>query len=123
MTPFIDMRVGRNYHPLNQITFFYQRAFVHDMRWKDLEIDSLPDVPTVTGSEWQLGVVERKDGVYLEFLSDATLYSDATIQIVQRHFARFCAGRDGSGSTFIAIEVNDGRGDRKILRWAALCCR
>ncbi|MGA8290422.1 MAG: condensation domain-containing protein [Acidobacteriaceae bacterium] len=88
VTPFIDMRVGRNYHPLNQITFFYQRAFVHDMRWKDLEIDSLPDVPTVTGSEWQLGVVERKDGVYLEFLSDATLYSDATIQIVQRHFAR-----------------------------------
>ena len=88
VTPVIDMRVGRNYHPLNQITFFYQRAFVHDMRWKNLEIDSLPDVPTVTGSEWQLGVVERKDGVYLEFLYDATLYSDATIQIVQCHFAR-----------------------------------
>ena len=88
VTPVIDMRVGRNYHPLNQITFFYQRAFVHDMRWKDIEIESLPDVPTVTGSEWQLGVVERKDGVDLEFLYDATLYSEATIQIVQRHFAR-----------------------------------
>jgi thioesterase domain-containing protein/non-ribosomal peptide synthetase component F/NRPS condensation-like uncharacterized protein len=88
VTPLIDMRVGRNYHPLNQITFFYQRAFVHDMRWKDLDIESLPDVPTVTGSEWQLGVVERKNGVFLEFLYDATLYSEATIQIVQRHFAR-----------------------------------
>ncbi|HTU50733.1 MAG TPA: condensation domain-containing protein [Acidobacteriaceae bacterium] len=88
VTPVIDMRVGRNYHPLNQITFFYQRAFVHDMRWKGLEIEALPDVPTVTGSEWQLGVVERKDGVYLEFLYDATLYSEATIQIVQRNFAR-----------------------------------
>lgn len=86
-TPLIDMRVGRQYHPLNQITFFYQRAFVHDMHWKDLEIDSLPDVPAATGSEWQLGVVERKAGVFLEFLYDATLYSEATIQTVQRHFA------------------------------------
>jgi thioesterase domain-containing protein/non-ribosomal peptide synthetase component F len=88
VTPLVDMRVGRHYHPLNQITFFYQRAFVHDMAWKGLEIDSLPDVPAVTGSEWQLGVVERKSGVFLEFLYDATLYSEATIQIVQRHFAR-----------------------------------
>lgn len=88
VTPLIDMRVGREYHSLNQITFFYQRAFVHEMQWKGLEIDALPDVPTVTGSEWQLGVVERNSGVYLEFLYDATLYSEATIQIVQRHFAR-----------------------------------
>jgi thioesterase domain-containing protein/acyl carrier protein len=88
VTPLVDMRVGRRYHPLNQIIFFYQRAFVHDMQWKNLEIDSLPDVPSVTGSEWQLGVVERKAGVFLEFLYDATLYSEATIQTVQRHFAR-----------------------------------
>ena len=88
VTPLVDMRVGRQYHPLNQITFFYQRAFVHDMQWKNLEIDSLPDVPSVTGSEWQLGVVERKEGVFLEFLYDATLYSQATIETIQRHFAR-----------------------------------
>ncbi|MGB8478111.1 MAG: condensation domain-containing protein [Acidobacteriaceae bacterium] len=88
LTPLVDMRVGPHYHPLNQITFFYQRAFVHEMQWKGLEIDSLPDVPAVTGSEWQLGVVERTNGVYLEFLYDATLYSEATIQMVQRHFAR-----------------------------------
>jgi thioesterase domain-containing protein len=88
VTPLVDMRVGQQYHPLNQITFFYQRAFVHDMQWKNLEIDSLPDVPAVTGSEWQLGVVERKAGVFLEFLYDATLYSQATIQTVQDHFAR-----------------------------------
>ena len=88
VTPLVDMRVGRDYHPLNQITFFYQRAFVHEMQWKGLEIDSLPDVPAVTGSEWQLGVVERNSGVHLEFLYDATLYSEATIRIVQRHFAR-----------------------------------
>ncbi|MES2221040.1 MAG: condensation domain-containing protein, partial [Acidobacteriota bacterium] len=87
LTPLVDMRVGSHYHPLNQITFFYQRAFVHEMQWKGLEIDSLPDVPAVTGSEWQLGVVERKDGVFLEFLYDATLYSKKTIQVAQRHFA------------------------------------
>jgi thioesterase domain-containing protein/non-ribosomal peptide synthetase component F/NRPS condensation-like uncharacterized protein len=88
VTPLVDMRVGPYYHPLNQITFFYQRAFVHEMEWKDLEIDSLPDVPAVTGSEWQLGIVERKSGVFLEFLYDATLYSQATIQLVHRHFSR-----------------------------------
>jgi len=88
LTPLVDMRVGPHYHPLTQITFFYQRAFVHEMQWKGLEIDSLPDVPAVTDSEWQLGVVERKNGVFLEFLYDATLYSEATIRIVQRHFAR-----------------------------------
>lgn len=88
VTPLVDMQVGPHYHPLNQITFFYQRAFVHEMQWKGLEIDSLPDVPAVTGSEWQLGAVERKNGVFLEFLYDATLYSEETIQMVQRHFAR-----------------------------------
>lgn len=88
VTPLLDMRVGRQYHPLNQFTFFYQRAFVHDMEWKGLEIQSLPDVPAVTDSEWQLGVVEREAGVFLEFLYDATLYSEAAIQTVQRHFAR-----------------------------------
>jgi thioesterase domain-containing protein/non-ribosomal peptide synthetase component F len=88
LTPLVDMRVGPHYHPLTQITFFYQRAFVREMRWKGLEIDSLPDVPAVTGSEWQLGVVERTNGVFLEFLYDAKLYSEATIQVVQRHFAR-----------------------------------
>ena len=88
VTPFVDMRVGTQYYPLNQITFFYQRAFVHGMEWKGLHIDSLPDVPSVTGTEWQLGVVERNEGVFLEFLYDATLYSKATIQMVERHYAR-----------------------------------
>ncbi len=87
LTPLVDMRVGKHYHPLNQVTFFYQRSFVHNMRWKELDVDSLPDVPVVTGSEWQLGVVERETGVFLEFLYDATLYTEATIQAVQRHFA------------------------------------
>lgn len=88
LTPLVEMEVGPQYHPLNQITFFYQRAFVHDMEWKDLRIASLPDVPSVTETEWQLGVVERKAGVALELLYDATLYSPTTIQTVQRHFAR-----------------------------------
>ena len=91
ITPLVDMRVGRQYHPLNQITFFYQRAFVHDMEWKDLRVASLPDVPSVTGSEWQLGVVERDAGMFLEFLYDTTLYSQATIQTVQRHYAHLLA--------------------------------
>ena len=86
--PLVDMRVDRRYHPLNQIIFFYQRPFVHDMEWKGLHIESLPDVPSFTASEWQLGIVERSEGVFLEFLYDATLYSQATIQTVTEHFTR-----------------------------------
>jgi len=88
VTPLVDMRVSDGYHPLNQIIFFYQRAFVHDMQWKDLRVQSLPDTPSVTGSEWQLGVVERGDGIVLEFLYDSTLYSRPTIQMAAHHFTR-----------------------------------
>ena len=116
VTPLVDMRVGRQYHPLNQITFFYQRAFVHDMQWKNLEIDSLPDVPSVTGSEWQLGVVERKEGVFLEFLYDATLYSQATIETIQRHFARLLREAVTAPDTAsVSVENFDSHGSRTIF--------
>ncbi len=88
VTPLVDMRVAGGYHPLNQITFFYQRAFVHDMEWKGLRVQSLPDAPSVASSEWQLGIVERGGGISLEFLYDATLYSQRTIQAAGRHFLR-----------------------------------
>ncbi len=86
VTSMVDMRMAGGYHPLSQIIFFYQRAFVHDMEWKGLRVQSLPDAPSVTGSEWQLGIVERAGVVFLEFLYDATLYSRETIQTVGHHF-------------------------------------
>ncbi|MEO6830398.1 MAG: condensation domain-containing protein, partial [Acidobacteriaceae bacterium] len=91
VAPLMDMRVVRGYHPLNQITFFYQRAFVHDMDWQGVSVRSLPDLPAATGSEWQLGVVERGDVVSAEFQYDATLYSEQTMDLVGHHYARLLA--------------------------------
>ncbi len=88
VSPLVDMRVAGGYHPLNQITFFYQRAFVHDMEWHGLKVKSLPDTASVTGSEWQLGIVERDGEIFLEFLYDATRYSSSSSQAVCRHFAQ-----------------------------------
>lgn len=91
VAPLLDMRVVRGHHPLNQITFFYQRAFVHDMQWGNLQVRTLPEIPEVAGGEWQLGVVERADGISVEFLYDATLYSEQTMRYVEQHYAGLLA--------------------------------
>jgi len=88
VAPLMDMRVSPEYHSLNQITFFHQRAFVHDMEWGTLRIKSLPEVPDSPGGEWQLGVVERKETTSVEFLYDTSLYSEQTMDLVQQHYTR-----------------------------------
>lgn len=85
LMPLVNMQVTDIYHPLNQVVFFYQRAFVHNMEWKNIHVQPLPDTPSVTGSEWQLGVVEREDGIALEFVYDTTLYSQTAMQNVVRN--------------------------------------
>lgn len=86
--PLVEMKGSETYHPLNQVVFFYQRAFVHKMEWKDIHVQPLPDIPAATGSEWQLGVVEREDSIALEFVYDASLYSQSAMRHVVRDFTR-----------------------------------
>lgn len=88
VAPLLDMRVIDGRHALNQISFFHQRAFVHDMQWGALEVKNLPHIPGVAGSEWQLGVVERNEGFTAEFLYDAAMYSATTMSLVGSHYAR-----------------------------------
>jgi thioesterase domain-containing protein/non-ribosomal peptide synthetase component F len=88
VAPLLDLRVVNGHHALNQVSFFYQRAFVHDMRWGALEVKNLPQVPSASGSEWQLGVVERSEGITAEFLYDTALYSQQTMSLVSRHYVR-----------------------------------
>jgi thioesterase domain-containing protein/non-ribosomal peptide synthetase component F len=88
VAPLLDMRVVEGRHALNQISFFHQRAFVHDMQWGALEVKNLPHIPGVAGSEWQLGVVERNEGFTAEFLYDAAMYSASTMSLVGSHYAR-----------------------------------
>ncbi len=88
VAPLLDIRVVGGHHVLNQITFFHQRAFVHEMQWGTLEVKPLPEIHAATGSEWQLGMVERDEGVSIELLYDASLYSAQTMSLVERHYSR-----------------------------------
>lgn len=92
VAPLVDMRVVGGQHALNQIAFFHQRAFVHDMQWGALSITPLPEFHAATGTEWQLGIVERGDSVFTEFLYQANRYSEQTMSLVAGHYARFLAG-------------------------------
>ncbi len=88
VTPLLNIRVVGGQHVLNQITFFHQRAFVHEMQWGTLAVKPLPEVQAAAGSEWQLGIVERGEGVSVEFLYQATRYSEQTMSLVARHYTR-----------------------------------
>lgn len=88
VAPLIDITVVGGRHPLNQISFFHQRAFVHEMSWGELRLRPLPEVAATGGSEWQLGVIERKAGIFAEFQYDARFYSPATMELVGRHYTR-----------------------------------
>ncbi len=88
VAPLIDITVAGGRHPLNQISFFHQRAFVHAMTWGDLKLCPLPEVAATGGAEWQLGVIERQTGIFAEFQYDARFYSPETMALVGRHYAR-----------------------------------
>ena len=98
VTPLIDMRVGRDYHPLNQITFFYQRAFVHDMRWKDMEIDV---VARCSHGDWKRmavgrGGAEGRGASGISIRCDAVFRSDNP-DCAAPFRALVARGGDGSG--------------------------
>lgn len=91
VAPLLDIRVENGQHPLNQITFFYQRAFVHEMQWGPIAVEPLPEFHAGTGSEWQLGVIERNERTSIEFLYRTALYSEQTMALVGRHYGRLLA--------------------------------
>ena len=81
----------RGRHALNQLCFFYQKAFVDTADVAGLRLAPLPTSVTGAGFEWQLAVIERTDGVVAELQYDADLYSRASIQIALRHYERLLA--------------------------------
>lgn len=88
LAPLIELKVDGRHHVLNQITFFYQRAFVHEMEWSGLRVRPLPEVPSPAASEWQLGVIERGDDISVEFQYDTQLHSEAAMSRVVAQYAR-----------------------------------
>lgn len=88
VAPLLNIRVESGHHALNQVTFFHQRAFVHEMQWGAVAVKPLPEYHAATGSEWQLGVVERQEGISVEFLYQPASYSVQTMSLVGQHYAR-----------------------------------
>jgi len=80
----LDIRRGR--HALNQVCFFYQKAFVDSSETAGLRIKPLPMMVTGAGFEWQLAVIERADRVVAEFQYDAELYSSDSIEFALKHY-------------------------------------
>ena len=80
----LDIRRGR--HALNQICFFYQKAFVDASETAGLKVQPLPMTVTGAGFEWQLAVIERTDRVVAEFQYDADLYSAESIEYALKHY-------------------------------------
>ncbi len=81
----------RGRHALNQLCFFYQKAFVDSAEVAGLRLGPLPTAVTGAGFEWQLAVIERTDGVVAELQYDADLYSRASIQFALKHYERLLA--------------------------------
>ena len=73
-------------HPLNQLCFFYQRAFVRASQSEGLMFTPLPASPAGAAFEWQLSIIEREGGITAEFQYDAALYSRETIRMALRHY-------------------------------------
>ena len=85
----IALSTVRGRHALNQLCFFYQKAFVESSEIDGLRFTALPTSVTGAGFEWQLAIIERRnDLITAEFQFDADQYSRATIQSVLRHYER-----------------------------------
>jgi thioesterase domain-containing protein/NRPS condensation-like uncharacterized protein len=80
----LTSRNGR--HALNQLCFFYQKAFVRGSRSSGLHFTPLAAAPMGSGFEWQVAVIERDGSVSVEFHYDANLYSRNTIQTAATHY-------------------------------------
>jgi thioesterase domain-containing protein/non-ribosomal peptide synthetase component F len=79
----------RGRHALNQLCFFYQKAFVQKTEMQGIRFNPLPTAVTGAGFEWQLAIIERQgEGIAAELQYDADLYSKATIEAALRHYER-----------------------------------
>jgi hypothetical protein len=82
----LQSRRGR--HAVNQISFFFQSAFVAETKTANFTAAPLP--VTVTGSafEWQFAVIDYGEQVRIEFQYDTRLWSPTSIRFVLEHYQR-----------------------------------
>jgi non-ribosomal peptide synthetase component F len=74
---------GRN--SVFQFYFFYQVAFLQPVEFSHLVGTPLPTLSPGASFEWQLGMIERPEGVRAQLQYNADLYDASTIAGVLRH--------------------------------------
>lgn len=74
---------GRN--SVFQFYFFYQVAFLQPVEFSHLAGTPLPTLSPGASFEWQLGMIERPEGVRAQLQYNADLYDASTIAGVLRH--------------------------------------
>jgi non-ribosomal peptide synthetase component F/NRPS condensation-like uncharacterized protein len=77
---------GRN--SIFQFYFFYQVAFLQAIEAQNLVVTPLPTLTPGAAFEWQLGVIERPEGLRAELQYNADLYEPSTIDRVLDHFKK-----------------------------------
>ncbi len=85
----IALSIVRGRHALNQICFFYQKAFVEASELNGMRFTPFPTAVTGAAFDWQLAIIERQHGIITaECQYDADLYSSETMQLAVRHYER-----------------------------------
>lgn len=82
----LHSRLGR--HAANQISFFYQNAFVAQTLADEFSATPMPAAATGAAFEWQFAVIDYGSDVRIEFLYDARLWSAASIRLCVEHYQR-----------------------------------
>jgi acyl carrier protein len=74
--------------PMIQTHFLYQKAFMEPATYGDVTIKPLRSVSPGSTFELTYGIVERPEGIRLQMEYHTTLYKNATIRRLLRHFQR-----------------------------------
>jgi thioesterase domain-containing protein/non-ribosomal peptide synthetase component F len=87
----VALHANKGRHALNQICFFYQKAFVDVAHVAGLQLSPLPTTVTGAGFQWQLAVIERSDRVVAELQYDADVFSRQSIRLALAHYQKLAA--------------------------------
>jgi non-ribosomal peptide synthetase component F/thioesterase domain-containing protein len=84
----LPVRAVGGRHPLSQIYFFYQTAFLQPRQLRDMAVTPLPDFGLGTHFELQMGLLERREGVRCQLEYNPDLFEPATIRRILRDYLK-----------------------------------
>jgi thioesterase domain-containing protein/non-ribosomal peptide synthetase component F len=82
----LQSRLGR--HALNQISFFFQNAFVREIKDDCFIATPMAMKAAESEFEWQIAVIDYGKHTQIEFRYDSRLWSSESIRLVTEHYQR-----------------------------------